>query len=234
IRGSVARAYRMPTVTELFQTEKIGAVTQISDPNLNPEKILATDLTAEHAIKGGNVRFSLFDQHTDNFLTSQLDLLTNVNRVQNIGRTRITGAEAVYDASDFLMPGLDFNGSLTYTDSEILSDPGNPAIVGKKVPRIPDWRISAFATYHFDEHWTGSLGLLYSGLQFGSLVNSDTNHNDTGSLSKYTTVDLKLGYRFSKLIRASFGINNLTNDNYFIGPHPFPNRSYQAELRVDY
>lgn len=234
IRGSVARAYRMPTVTELFQTEKIGAVTQISDPNLNPEKILATDLTAEHAIKGGNVRFSLFDQHTDNFLTSQLNLLTNVNRVQNIGRTRITGAEAVYEATDFLMPGLDFNGSLTYTDSEILSNPGNPAIVGKKVPRIPDWRASAFATYHFDEHWTGSLGLLYSGLQFGNLDNSDTNHNDTGSLSKYTTVDVKLGYRFSKLIRASFGIDNLTNENYFIGPHPFPHRTYQAELRVDY
>ncbi len=234
VRGSVARAYRMPTVTELFQTEKIGAVTRISDPNLNPEKILATDLTAEHAIQGGNLRLSLFDQRTDNFLTSQLNLLTNVNRVQNIGRTRITGAEAVYEATDVLMRGLDFNGSLTYSDSEILSDPGNPAIVGKRVPRIPDWRASAFATYHFDEHWTSSLGVLYSGLQFGNLDNSDANHNDTGSLSKYTTVDVKLGYRFSKLIRASFGIDNLTNENYFIGPHPFPQRTYQAELRVDY
>jgi len=45
---------------------------------------------------------------------------------------------------------------------------------------------------------------------------------------------VKLGYRFSKLIRASFGIDNLTNENYFIGPHPFPQRTYQAELRVDY
>jgi iron complex outermembrane recepter protein len=234
IRGSVARAYRMPTVTELFQTEKIGVVTQISDPNLNPEKILATDLTAEHALEGGNLRLSLFDQHTDNFLTSQLNLTTNVNRVQNIGRTRITGAEAAYEAVDVLVPGLDINGSLTYTDSEILSDPGNPALVGKKVPRIPDWRASVFASYRFDEHWTGSLGLLYSGLQFGNLDNSDTNHNDTGSLSKYTTADVKLGYRFSKLIRASFGIDNLTNESYFIGPHPFPKRTYQAELRVDY
>lgn len=234
IRGSVARAYRMPTVTELFQTEKKSGTTYISDPNLNPEKILATDLTAEHALRNGNLRLSLFDQHTDNFLTSQLNLTTLVNRVQNIGRTRITGAEAVYEATDFLMPGLDINGNLTYTDSEILSDPGNPAIVGKKVPRIPDWRASIFATYRFDEHWTGSLGLLYSGLQFGNLDNSDTNHNDTGSLSQYTTVDVKLGYRFSKLIRASFGIDNLTNENYFIGPHPFPQRTYQAELRMDY
>lgn len=234
IRGSVARAYRMPTVTELFQTEKIGSNKYISDPNLNPEKILATDLTAEHALKNGNLRLSLFDQRTDNFLTSQLNLTTLVSRVQNIGRTRVTGAEAAYEMVDFLMPGLDINGSLTYTDSEILSDPGNPALVGKKVPRIPDWRASIFAAYRFDEHWTGSLGLLYSGLQFGNLDNSDTNHNDTGSLGKYTTVDVKLGYRFSKLIRVALGIDNLTNENYFIGPHPFPQRTYQAELRVDY
>ncbi len=234
IRGSVARAYRMPTVTELFQTEKKSGTTYISDPNLNPEKILATDLTAEHALRNGNLRLSLFDQRSDNFLTSQLNLTTLVSRVQNIGRTRVTGAEAAYESVDFLLPGLDLHGSLTYTDSEILSDPGNPALVGKKVPRIPDWRASIFASYRFDEHWTGSLGLLYSGLQFGNLDNSDTNHDDTGSLGKYTTVDVKLGYRFSKLIRVSLGIDNLTNEDYFIGPHPFPQRTYQAELRVDY
>ncbi len=234
IRGSVARAYRMPTVTELFQTEKKSGTTYISDPNLNPEKILATDLTAEHALRNGNLRLSLFDQRTDNFLTSQLNLTTLVSRVQNIGRTRVTGAEAAYESVDFLLPGLDIHGSLTYADSEILSDPGNPALVGKKVPRIPDWRASIFASYRFDEHWTGSLGLLYSGFQFGNLDNSDTNHDDTGSLGKYTTVDVKLGYRFSKLIRVSLGIDNLTNENYFIGPHPFPQRTYQAELRVDY
>ncbi len=236
IRGSVARAYRMPTVTELFQTEKTPSGTIISDPDLKPEKILATDLTAEHAIKDGNVRLSLFDQHTDNFLASQTSGTgaSSVTSVQNIGRTRITGAEAVYEAYDIVLPGLDFNGSLTYADSEVLSDPGNPGIVGKKVPRIPDWRASAFATYRFDEHWSGSVGLLYSGLQFGNLDNSDTNHNDTGSLSKYTTVDLRVGYRFNKLVRASLGVDNLTNETYFIGPHPFPQRTFSAELRVDY
>jgi iron complex outermembrane receptor protein len=236
LRGSVARAYRMPTVTELFQTETRATGTFVSDPSLEPEKILATDLTAEHALRKGNVRFSLFDQHTDNFLTSQTSGTgaSSITSVQNIGRTRISGAEAVYEAADFLLRGLDFTGSLTYTDSEILSDPGNPAIVGKKVPRIPDWRMSAFASYRFDEHWSGSIGILYSGLQYGNLDNSDTNHDDTGSLGKYATADLKLGYRFSKLIRASLGIDNLTNETYFIGPHPFPQRTYHAELRVDY
>jgi iron complex outermembrane receptor protein len=102
------------------------------------------------------------------------------------------------------------------------------------VPRIPDWRASAFATYRFDEHWSGSVGVLYSGLQYGKLDNSDTNHNDTGSLSKYTTVDLRVGYRFAKPARASFGVDNLTNETYFIGPHPFPQRTFHAELRVDY
>ncbi len=236
IRGSVARAYRMPTVTELFQTEKRATGTYVSDPNLEPEKVLASDLSAEHALENGNLRVSIFDQRTDNFLASQTSGTgaSSITSVQNIGRTRITGAELAYETTDFLTSGLDLGASLTYADSEILADPGNPANVGKKVPRIPDWRASAFATYRFDARWSGSLGLLYSGRQYGLLDNSDVNHDDTGGVGKYFTVDLKLGYRFSRLMRASLGIDNLTDENYFIGPHPFPQRTYHAELRVDY
>jgi iron complex outermembrane receptor protein len=94
-------------------------------------------------------------------------------------------------------------------------------------------RRTLFPTCRFDEHGTGFLDLLSSGLQFGNLDNSDTSHNDTGSLSGYTAAAVKPGYRFSKLIRASFGIDNLTNENDFIGPHSFPQRTCQAGLRTD-
>ncbi len=236
IRGSLARAYRMPTVSELFQTETRGGTRYISDPNLKPEKILASDLSAERSLGKGSLRLSLFDQHIDDALYSQTDVSVtpNVTSVQNIGRVRISGVEAVYEAHDWLVQGLDLSGSLTWSDSEILSNPGSPNTVGKKVPRIPDWRAAILATYRLNEHWSGSLGVRYSGLQFGRLDNADTNHDDTGSLGAYTVVDVKAGYRFGKLVKASLGIDNLTNRNYFVGPHPFPHRTYQAELRIDY
>jgi len=146
----------------------------------------------------------------------------------------VRGAEAVVEATNVLVPGLDFSGSLTYADSKILSNPGMPSSEGKWVPRIPNWRASAFVIYRFDEHWTGSLGARYSGLQYGSLDNSDTNHGDTGSVGRYAVLDARLGYRFHKLMRASVGVDNLNNAKYFIGPHPFTQRTLHAELRIDY
>lgn len=236
LRASVARAYRMPTVSELFQTETRSSTTYISDPNLRPEKVLATDLSAEGAVWGGNLRLSLFDSHTDDALYSQTDssVTPNVTNVQNIDRIRVTGAEVVYEAQNWLIDRLDISGSLTYADSEILDNAASPASVGKDVPRVPDWRASLFATYRFDDHWSSSLGARYSGLQYGRLDNLDTNHDDTGGVGSYFVVDARVGYRFNKLMRASLGVDNLNNAKYFIGPHPFPQRTWHAELRLDY
>jgi iron complex outermembrane receptor protein len=236
LRASVARAYRMSTVSELFQTETRGTTTYISDPNLKPEKILASDLSAEGAAWGGYLRLSLFDSHTDDALYSQTDISVapNVTSVQNIDRIRVTGAEVVYDAQDWMIERLDIASSLTYADSEILDNAASPSSVGKDVPRVPDWRASFFATYRFDEHWSSSLGARYSGRQYGRLDNLDTNHDETGGVGSYFVVDARVGYRFSQLMRASLGVDNLTNAKYFIGPHPFPQRTFHAELRLDY
>jgi len=235
LRASVARAYRMPTVSELFQTETRGSTTYISDPNLRPEKILATDVSAEGAAWGGFLRVSLFDSHTGDALYSQTDssVTPNVTRVQNIDRIRVSGAEIAYDAQNWLVERLDISGSLTYADSEILDDAASPASVGRKVPRVPDWRASLLATYRFDDQWSGSLGARYSGLQYGQLDNRDTNHNDIGGVGSYFVVDARVGYRFSKRVRASLGVDNLNNAKYFIY-HPFPQRTWHAELRLDY
>lgn len=236
LRASLARAWRMPTVGELFQTETRAGTTFISDPSLKAEKVLAKDLTAERALESGLLRLSLFEEQVGDALYSQtnVSVTPNVTSVQNVGRLRVRGAEAVVEAANVLAPGLDFSGSLTYASSRILSNPANPASEGKRVPRIPDWRAAAFITYRFDERWSGSLGLRYSGLQYGRLDNLDTNHGDTGSVGKYTVLDARLGYRFNKLMRASLGVDNLNDAKYFIGPHPFPQRTVHAELRLDY
>lgn len=236
LRASLARAYRMPTVAELFQTEKRGATAYISDPNLKPEKVLAKDLTAEGAALGGSLRVSAFEEHIDDALYSQTDISVtpNVTSIQNVDRIRVRGLEAAYQASNVGLRGLDLSGSITYAESEILVNHAMPASVGKRVPRVPDWRATAFATYRIDDRWSTSLGVRYSGLQFGSLDNSDINHDDTGGVGSYTVMDARVGYKFGKMMRASLGVDNLTNEKYFIGPHPFTQRTYHAELRIDY
>ena len=233
LRASLGRAYRFPTVSELFQTEKVGNVTRISDPNLRPEKILAKDLTAEGAVLGGLLRLSLFEDQVEDYLYSQTDLATNTTRVENIGKTRARGVETAWQAQDVGINGLNLTGSLTYVESRILNNPGDPATVGKRIPRVPDWRASLFASYRLDEHWTTSLGVKYSGLQYGTLNNSDPNGDVYGGVGKFTTLDARLGYRFGKRVAAAIGVDNLTNEKYYVA-HPMPQRTWHAELRIDY
>ncbi len=235
LRGSLAKAYRMPTVSELFQTETRGNTTAISDPNLKPENILSKDLTAEGSVLGGNLRFSLFEEVVRDALYSQTDVTVspNVTSNQNVDKVRARGAETAYQAKNVGIAGLDLGGSLTYTDAKILANHRMPVSEGKTMPRIPMWRAALFAAYRIDEHWTASAGLKYSGRQYNSMDNSDSNPNTFGGTSSYTTVDTRLNYRFHKLMSASVGIDNLTNEKYYVF-HPYPQRTVHAELRIDY
>lgn len=234
LRASLARAYRMPTVSELFQTETRGPsnASSISDPNLKPENILSKDLTAEGLALGGNLRFSLFEEVVQDALYSQVDL-NNVSSNQNVDKVRVRGAETAYQARNVGLPGLDLGGSLTYTSARILQNQRLPTSEGKVMPRIPDWRLTLFAAYRIDERWSVSGGLKYSGRQYNTLDNSDSNPDTYGGTSKYTTLDTRLSYRFHKYMSAAVGIDNLTNAKYYVF-HPYPQRTVHAELRIDY
>jgi iron complex outermembrane receptor protein len=88
------------------------------------------------------------------------------------------------------------------------------------------------ASYAPDEHWAGSLGVRYSGRQYGQLDNSDTNGFAFTGFSPFLVADVRLQYRFDRQWRASFGIDNVNNDRYWAF-HPYPQRTYHAELRFD-
>jgi iron complex outermembrane recepter protein len=49
-------------------------------------------------------------------------------------------------------------------------------------------------------------------------------------VSKYFTVDLRVRYQLTKQIAAAFGIDNLNNYQFW-NFHPYPQRSYTAELK---
>ena len=50
--------------------------------------------------------------------------------------------------------------------------------------------------------------------------------------SRYFTTDLRLRYQVPWQWTAAFGVDNLNNDKYW-NFHPYPQRTYVAELRVD-
>jgi iron complex outermembrane receptor protein len=240
LKASAGRAVRMPTVSELYGATSTANAQYINDPNLRPERSWTTEFTGEKDLGSGLLRATLFTEEVRDSLYSQTTLdpvaNRNISRVQNIGRIATQGLETAYSGSDVGIRGLDLNGSVTYAKSIIKENAGfvvNPGdTIGKWQPNIPRWRASVLASYRVDEKLTASLGIRYSGVQYRTLNNADINGFAYQGVSKYTTADLRLHYRVNKQWSAAFGIDNLNNYQFW-NFHPYPQRSYSAELRFD-
>jgi iron complex outermembrane receptor protein len=235
LKASTGRAVRMPTVSELYQGSISGNQIINTNPNLRPERSWTTELSAERDLKGwgldGVLRTTLFFENTKDALYTQA--LTNlVSTVQNVDAIRTRGLEVAMNAVDVGVRGLDLSGSLTLTRSKITANSGFPASVGQDQPRVPKVRATLLATYRPDANWSYTVGARYSGKQYGTLDNSDPNGAAYMGFSKFFVVDARIRYRIDKQWSASFGIDNLNNNKYWAF-HPYPQRTYVAELKFD-
>ena len=243
LKLSTGRAVRYPTVTELYQggLSASGAYVPgdpVTNPGLLPERGWTSELAALWNMGGQQMRWSLFHEDTRDALYSQSQLIAGqtVSSVQNIGRIATTGAEAVLQAADLFVKGFDLQASLTYADSLIrenagfVSTPGDT--IGKQQPRVPKWRASALASYALTPKFSASLGARYAGRQYGTLNNSDVNGFAYQGYSKFFTTDVRLRYVIDRQWSVAGGIDNLNNYQYW-NFHPYAQRSYSAELRLD-
>jgi iron complex outermembrane receptor protein len=240
LKASVGRAVRTPTVSELYGATSTTNAQFINDPTLRPEKSWTGELSAEKDLGTGLLRLTFFSESTRDSLYSQTSFdpsaNRNITRVQNIGRIQTKGLELAYNGNDILTKGLDLNGSLTYAHSIIKENAGFVTVpgdtLGKWQPNIPKWRAAALASYRWNAQWTTSLGARYSGRHYRTLDNSDVNGTTYQGVSKFFTADLRVRWQFSKEGSAAFGIENLNNYKYW-NFHPYPQRSYVAELKYD-
>ncbi|HTD04763.1 MAG TPA: TonB-dependent receptor [Undibacterium sp.] len=236
-KASVGRAVRMPTVSELYQGSLSGTNIINNDPRLKPEKSWTTELTAERALNNGAgiLRATLFHERTGDALYAQVNAAASatVTTIQNIDDIGTNGLELSYQASDAFIRGLDLAGSVTYTDSQILRNDKFPASVGKRQPRVPNWRANFVATYRQGDKLSYTLGARYSGKQYGTLDNSDPNGNSYTGFGSFFVADVRVRYQLARQWSASIGIDNLNNAKYW-AYHPYTQRTVMAELKFDY
>ncbi|MET0935063.1 MAG: TonB-dependent receptor, partial [Luteibacter sp.] len=187
LRLSGARAYRFPTVNELFQGTFNGIALINNDPNLKPENDLSRELSAEWYRPNGVARFTVYRSDTRDTLFSQTDttVFPNVTSVQNVGQVRTRGAEASYDGTGVWLPMLDLTANAAYTQATTVDNARNPASEGKQFYRIPRWRANVIATYHATERVGITLAGRYSGRQYNTLDHSDIHPDTFGGASAF-------------------------------------------------
>jgi iron complex outermembrane receptor protein len=252
--ASIGHAYRFPTVTELFQNVRNPMTNTFSNPNpnLRPENSLSSELATQYSVEDGKIRLSFFQERTNDAIYSQTSLLANgstLSSVQNVGQINTYGIEVSGEKQEigrYLgIDGLDFSANGTWVDSKITKDtrivspnPNLPAgtlvdVVGKKQPRLPSFRANATLTYHPIKPLSISTSVRYSSQQYGQLDNSDANHYSYTGLSSFLVADTRIRYEITKQLAISGGIDNVNNEKYILY-HPFPGRTYFAELKFNY
>jgi iron complex outermembrane receptor protein len=237
LKASVGRAVRMPTVSELYGATSNANLSFVNDPNLKPEKSITTELSFEKDLGNGLLRVTLFNEDVNDSLYSQLIAGTTTNKVQNVDAISTKGMEVAFQGNDVLTRGLDLSGSITYAGSRIVANSSYYAVpgdtIGKFQPRVPVWRATALANYHWTEQLSTSMGLRFSGDQYSNLANTDINGFAYQGASRFTVLDLRARYAVSRKLVAAFGIDNLTNEEYW-NFHPYPKRTITAEVKYDF
>jgi len=230
---SLGRAYRFPTVAELYQAVTTGPTITSPNPDLRPERATSAELAIEHR----GIRLSLFSESIDDALLAQTAPLvpgstTLFSYVQNVDRTRTRGIELAFDRRDVL-PGFDLAGSATLVEALIRADAAFPAAIGKDLPQVPRRRATIVATWRPAPPVSLTAALRYASRSFATIDNSDPVANTWQGFAGYTVVDLRATFAVVPHWQLAIGADNVGASRYFLF-HPFPQRTFSAELRWRY
>lgn len=233
ITASFGEAYRFPTVTELYQAIATGPTITSPNPTLRPERALSEELAIQYGKDDRSLRLSLFNEEITDALLSQSAPLapgstTLFTYVQNVDRVRTRGVELAVQQRD-LLPGFDLTGSLTVVDPRITADGAFPAAIGKRPPQVPVRRATIVATWRPAPLLSLTAAARFATRSFATIDNSDSNPNTFQGFDGYAVIDLRATIRVTQKWQMALGVDNVGNDRYFLF-HPFPQRSFTAEL----
>ncbi|MEO8382421.1 MAG: TonB-dependent receptor [Acidobacteriota bacterium] len=135
LRGSVYRAFKAPTLRELYRTTATGNSILIGNPYLEPETLVGGEVGVEWANARANVQVNLYRSEIEGLLAraNVPGQPSNVFQNLNLGTSRSQGVEVMADVH--LTPRWSVTAGYTYADSQVIEDP-NPDLVGKLLPEV--------------------------------------------------------------------------------------------------
>jgi outer membrane receptor protein involved in Fe transport len=206
------RAFRAPTLNELYRTFRQGSITTNNNPLLRAERLTG----AETSLRATAFSNKLEARGTF-FWADIVDPVTNVTLTattrqrQNLGRTRSLGAEL--DGAVHVTSAIEISAGYQYTHAYV--EDSSPALIGKWVPEVPRHQLTWEARY-----WNPNrLMLSVQGRFSGSQYDDDLN---TLKLGQYYVTNLFLGRRIRAGLTAYIAAENLFNQRYAVTLTPPP------------
>jgi len=222
-RGSVNRAFRVPTLNERIRNFRVGNVLTLANHELQPETLVVAEGGLLAQGSRGSVRTSVFTTWLDHAVTN-VTLTTTpaliTRQRQNAGEVRATGLES--EGEWRLMQNLNFIGSLALTHSRFEDTPG---LTGNHVPQVPDWQVTGGV------RWTAPRRMLAQ-LQIRSFGRQYEDDRNTLVLRSATLVDASADGPIARTTRWVAAVENLFNTEYDTGRTPLRTIGTPLTVRV--
>ena len=188
-----------------------------------------------------SLRLTVFTEDTHDSLYSQTTFdpvaNRNISRVQNVGRIATKGLEAAYSGFDVLRQGP---RPERQRDLCRLGHQGQRGLRRRR-PATPSASASRTSRSGAPRRWraTGSTSTGRPRSARATAARStarSTTPTSTASPTRASAstsrTDVRVRYQINRQWSAAVGIDNLNNDQYW-NFHPYPQRSYSAELKFD-
>jgi outer membrane receptor protein involved in Fe transport len=214
ISASGYRAFRAPTLNELYRSFRQGASLTQANAQLRAERLTG----AEAGIRVAGFQNRLETRGTV-FWSDIVNPVTNVTisitppppapptlitrQRQNLGRTRSLGFEL--DGRIHVASNFDFSSGYQYTHATVVTS--SPALVGLNVPEVPRHQVTWEARYWNPERLLFSIDGRYSSSQYDDDLN-------TLFLERYYVIGVMLGREFAPGLTGYAAIENVTNNRY--------------------
>ncbi len=205
-RGSVYRAFRSPTLNELYRQFRVGNTTTLANAALQPETVFAAEIGADYVMEHGAVRVTAFRNQLYNLITN-VTLSSTSNSItrqrENAGNALDRGVEVSVDHH-----WREFTGTLAY----LLVD--SRYATGLRVPEVGKNQGSGTLT------WSHKRTLALGAVRASSLQFDDDQNQFL--LPGYAVVQLMVRERLYKSLSASVQITNLLDRTFYTGFTPTP------------
>jgi len=204
------RAFRAPTLNELYRSFQQGPVLTKSNPLLRAERLTGAEagLRATGFSNKIESRGTLFWGDIVDPVTN-VTLTTTTHQRQNLGRTRSLGVEL--DGMVHLSDAIEFSGGYQYTHATVVDS--SSSLVGKNIAEVPRHQLTWEARYWRPSRLMFSVQGRYSSSQFDDDLN-------TLLLNHYYVMDLFVGRRLRGGIVIYAAAENLLNQRYAVALAP--------------
>jgi outer membrane receptor protein involved in Fe transport len=236
LTGSIYRAFRAPTLNELYRTFRVGNILTYNNPSLVAERL--TGAEAGVNITGwdrkldlrGTVFWSDIVNPVQNVTIAETSSLITRQK-ENLGRTRSRGVEI--DGVVHLNGNIQISAGYEFTGATVVSYPAPPAVslVGLDVAQVPRNVFTWEARYWNPSRLLFSLQGRFVGKQF------DDDQN-LFPLDRFYTMDLQVGRTLTRHLELFAAAENLLDQRYQVARTPIINLGppilYRVGLRLNF